>query len=132
MTRLQFFLSGLFGGVAAGQAISTQSQAVTRVDPIMMRFNSPIGIRLHWFEGKALNGQCPVCGTLAETWEPEFYTVYDHYEPAPQPGDTPGMYSAIRGIGPRRALKSGGPLTRPITCQKCSNIFEQKAEEGKP
>lgn len=113
MMRRSIF-AWLFGGAAAGQTVSW-------FDPPLPEYLKDPNY-LRWRFGPALNGQCPVCGTMAEAWIAEFVTRYDHYQALP------GTSYAVEGIEPRR-VPLFGTGTRAVVCAHCSNLFQQRAEE---
>lgn len=73
---------------------------------------------------KPKNGECPLCGTMADPFKPEKETIWrDHCTPAY------GMSAGLR-------LCSGGdyvdatPTSRRIDCAHCGVTFKQDAEHG--
>lgn len=94
LTRKQFWLS-LFPGPGAGAA------------------SSPPESIIQWHTGERLNGQCPVCGTMAE---PYVMKNAGHLIPCSHP--RPGQFC----IAP---LPGAVPPTRTVCCKRCGVRFDQ-------
>jgi hypothetical protein len=67
---------------------------------------------LGWKAGKALNNQCPVCGTMAE----------------PFPSDRVGCGYTTGGIPSLIHYDMGGYVGRITACEHCRAAFWQQAE----
>lgn len=125
MKRLSF-LTALFGlGVAKAQSITFFKQncemdgeglkCTPRGKGAYLRFDrNPL-------VGKPRNGECPVCGTMAEPFKPERMTVWRD-NCAPQPPTS--LVGCIGG-----GWVDGTPTSRRIDCAHCGNTFKQEAEK---
>lgn len=75
-----------------------------------------------WLVGKAVNNQCPLCGTMAAKYEREL----DYF-------NAPRFCEPVSGsehlIVCNKPTKRTRPMKQITCCARCSNAFWQTAEE---
>ncbi len=77
---------------------------------------------------KPVNGQCPVCGTMAEPYTPSLSDPpYNDMKCGPSPGDSNTSLSICTPV-----TESILPTSRRIDCAHCNNTFRQWAGGREP
>lgn len=118
MTRFRFILAAMgFGAIAKGQEMGIERHRALRApipDPDSEDDRK-------WKNGKPLNNQCPVCGTMAEAFHAE-NDCLEYAGPPVQTGDVLSLTCSKR---------STHPANRMLRCSRCNNCFWQDAEAEK-
>lgn len=94
---------------------------------------------LRWMSGKALNNQCPVCGTMAEPYLRQTnFEAYGHLIGTLPPiergifgflGDHDHMWDRMNEDDAiKRPTKMIGPSDRDVRCARCNCKFVQDAD----
>lgn len=114
MKRLTF-LASLLGLPLLGQKRTKEIPGTLKYQDKATSFDEwPIG----WKEGKALNNQCPVCGTMVAAWRPKADAgVVCQWEV----NDAGGTSYEMKPCSP--------PTERRIDCERCNATFRQFAED---
>ncbi len=122
MTRRTWW-AWLFGGTAAGQNLTEETGTMRTADLIPARMRDPDYLR--WRSGPALNGQCPVCGTMAPpyVWKPDPGVIY-----IGSPRFKLDENNQLIQI-PEEPYR--GPSHNWLACAHCNAVFQQRAEERK-
>ena len=108
ITRKKFWLA-LFSGLGIARAQESELAGVVESRPILPSLPTAIA----WHSGKALNNQCPVCGTMAE---PYVMQNAGHLIPCAHP--KPGQFC----VAP---VPGKVPESRTVRCQRCNARFDQ-------
>jgi hypothetical protein len=111
------FIAALFGVGASGQAKipecsktrTTNCHITGDVEIKHAPWFSVQGRRIGWFDGVAINGQCPVCGAMAGSYK-----------------ISPGQRILGTDASGKQAWVLPGPII--VRCANCSNAFWQDAE----
>lgn len=131
VNRFSFIYSILGLGVGVGASASAVAKAQTTGTVRQQWYGQdcdawhPCGGNskiIGWLVGKAVNNQCPLCGTMAAKYErePDYYSAPKNCKPV-----SDNKYLVV--CDPITAL--AGPMKRITCCAKCSNAFWQTAEE---
>lgn len=117
MKRLSFLTALLGIGVAKAQEMvlcgSSDPKVCTDILEAKKRHAKP----------KPANGECPVCGTMADPYRPEKVTKWrDNCPPPPTPTSLVGCIGG--------GWVDATPTARAVTCAHCRVLFQQEAEKA--
>ena len=76
-----------------------------------------------WQQGKALNNQCPQCGTMAEAYKRSSWVAAMAGVNCTRPGPNGDMFAIMTPC-----KESDAPDSRRIDCERCNTTFRQRAE----